>query len=166
MNSLFPSLWTNGRNDIDPFTAMRREMDAALERIARQWPGMEKNGWPLAGLKGGVPAVNIAESKDAIDVSAELPGLDEKDVNVRIEGNRLIISGERKQESEKTEKDWHVIESSFGSFQRIIALPFEPAGDAISASFDKGMLNVSVKKPAEQIAASRKIEIKPGKAAV
>jgi len=156
MSNLWPSLWSPGRNEIDPFHSAGREMYDMINRIMKQMPSL-----PAAfDFSAALPALNVAETKDAIEVSAELPGLDEKDINVSVEGNRLILSGERKQDSEKKDQDWHVKETSYGSFRRAVLLPFEPAGDAVEAHLDKGMLHVKVRKPADAAAAKRTIEIK------
>lgn len=155
MSNLWPSLWSN-RNEIDPFHSIGREMVDMMNRIGKQWPGLP------AGLdfNSTTPALNVAETKDAIEISAELPGLDEKDVTVTVEGNRLLIAGERKQSSEHKDKNWHVTETNYGSFSRSVLLPFEPASDAVKAHFDKGMLHLTIAKPAESQAARRTIEIK------
>lgn len=156
MSNLWPSLWSPGKNEIDPFRSIGREMYDMMNRITKQWPSLP------SGLEftGNVPALNVAETKEAIEVSAELPGLDEKDVNVTLEGNRLIIAGERKQSSEHKDKDWHVTETSYGSFKRSVLLPFEPANDSVEAHFDKGMLNLKIRKPPEAANGKRTIEIK------
>lgn len=154
MSRLWPSLWSPEKNEIDPFRSVGREMFDMFNRITKQWPGLP------AGFGDATPALNVAETKDAIEISAELPGIDEKDVNVTVDGNRLVIAGERKHESEHKEKDWHVTETSYGSFRRSVLLPFEPGGDAIEAYFDKGMLRLTIKKPQEANATKRTIEIK------
>ena len=104
----------------------------------------------------------VAETKDAFEVTAELPGVDEKDIKVSLDGNQLVISGEKKEESTKEEKDWHVEERSFGSFYRSMSLPFEPEDGAVEAHFDKGVLRLSIKKPAKAIKTTKTIEIKTG----
>jgi HSP20 family protein len=71
---------------------------------------------PSLNVGAGVPVIGVAETKDAIEVNAELPGVDEKDIKVSLDGNRLAISGEKKGETKKDEKDWHVEERSYGSF--------------------------------------------------
>jgi hypothetical protein len=83
-----------------------------------------------------VPTIDVAETKDAIEVSAELPGVDEKDIKVSLDGNRLVISGEKKEETKKDEKDWNVEERSYGSFYRSMSLPFKPEDGAVEAHFD------------------------------
>src|ERR1700688_87894 len=119
MASLLPSLWSS---NVDPFKATRRDLDDFFTSFARRWPA--------ADVGAELPAVNIAETKDAIEVTAEIPGLDEKDIKVNLDGNRLVISGEKKQESEQKDKNWHVVERSYGAFHRGILLPFEPADNA------------------------------------
>src|ERR1700693_2830610 len=114
-----PRLWTM-RQELDPFRVMRREMENAL-RAFDQKPSSPDIG-------AGAPAISVAETNDAFEVTAELPGVDEKDINVSLDGNQLVISGEKKAESTKEEKDWHVEERSYGSFYRSISLPFETGG--------------------------------------
>ena len=107
---------------------------------------------PVIGA--GMPVIDVAETNDAIEVNAELPGVDEKDIKVSLEGNRLAISGEKKGETKKDEKDWHVEERRYGSFYRLLPLPFKPEDGAIEAHFDKGVLHLNIKKPAEVAKAS------------
>ena len=95
-------------------------------------------------------------------MTAELPGVDEKDIKVSLDDNQLVISGEKKEESTKEEKDWHVEERSFGSFYQSMSLPFEPEDGAVDAHFDKGVLHLTIKKPAKAIKTTKTIEIKTG----
>jgi HSP20 family protein len=74
----------------------------------------------------------------------------------------LVISGEKKEESTKDEKDWHVEERSYGSFYRAMALPFTPEDDAVEAHLDKGVLHVVVRKPTTLAQKTKTIEIKTG----
>lgn len=75
--------------------------------------------------------------------------MEEKDINVNVQGNQLIVSGEKKQESKRDDKGWHVEERGFGSFYRSMSLPFTSEDGAIEAHLDKGVLHVIVKKPEE-----------------
>jgi len=148
-----PRLWTTSQEATwDPFRAMRREMENALRAFDRNSPSPE--------IGAGVPAINVAETKDAFEVTAELPGVDEKDIKVSLDDNQLVISGEKKAESTKEEKDWHVEERSYGSFYRSMFLPFEPEDGAVDAHFDKGVLHLTIKKPAKAIKTTKTIEIK------
>jgi HSP20 family protein len=117
---------------------------------------------PSLNVGAGVPAINVAETADSIEVTAELPGVDEKDINVSLNENQVVISGEKKEETKKDEKDWHVEERSYGSFYRSMSLPFKPTDGAVEAYFDKGVLHVNIKKPAEVAKSAKTIEIKPG----
>jgi HSP20 family protein len=117
---------------------------------------------PSLNVGAGMPVIGVAETKDAIEVNAELPGVDEKDIKVSMDGNRLVISGEKKGETKKDEKDWHVEERSYGSFYRSLSLPFKPEDGAIEAHFDKGVLHLNIKKPAEDAKGAKTIEIKLG----
>ncbi len=154
MRSLIPSFWTGGRGMSDPVADMRREMQSLFSRSGGSWPSPEV-GFPL-------PAINIAETADAIEVTVELPGVDEKDISVDIDGGRLIISGEKKAEEKKEDKNWRVVESSYGSFQRVISLPFEPQSEACEAHFDKGVLRLTIARPKNAPQQKSRIEIKSG----
>lgn len=151
-----PRLWTTSQElTPDPFRAMRREMENAIRAFD------QNSSSPDIGA--GAPAINVAETKDAFEVTAELPGVDEKDIKVScLDGNQLVISGEKTAESTKEEKDWHVEERSFGSFYRSMSLPFEPEDGAINAHFDKGVLHLTIKKPAKAIKTVKTIDIKTG----
>ena len=121
--NLLPRLWTTSPElTSDPFRAMRREMENALRAFD------QSSSSPDIGA--GAPAISVAETKDAFEVTAELPGVDEKDIKVSLDDNQLVISGEKKAESRKEEKDWHVEERSYGSFYRSMSLPFEPEDGA------------------------------------
>ncbi len=153
MKSLLPDLWSR-EFPTDPFRALRRDL------LGREFANpMER--WPTAQLGAGIPAMNVAETETAIEATLEIPGVEDKDIKVAVDGNRLTISGEKNWESKKDEKDWHVVERSFGSFHRSIALPFEPAADAVSAHYDKGVLHLEIKKPSNKTT-SKTIEIKSG----
>ena len=108
-----------GRGD-DPFGSLFREVQKTFEDFSRRSP--------FARFGPDIPKIDVAESKDAIDVTAELPGVDEKDVDITLADDVLTIRGEKKSEREEQDKDknWHVVERSYGSFSRSIPLPFEP----------------------------------------
>jgi HSP20 family protein len=153
--NLLPRMWTTSQDlPWDPLRAMRREMENALRAFDQNSLSPD--------IGAGAPAINVAETKDALEVTAELPGVDEKDIKVSLDDNQLVISGEKKVESTKEEKDWHVQERSYGSFYRSMSLPFEPEDGAVEAHFDKGVLHLTIKKPAKAIKTTKTIEIKTG----
>jgi HSP20 family protein len=133
---------------------MRREMENVFRALDQS--SYSRN------IGAGAPAIGVAETEDAFEVTAELPGVDEKDIKVSLDGNQLVISGEKKAESTKQEKDWHVEERSYGSFYRSMSLPFGPEEGAVEAHFDKGLLHLTIKKPAKATKASKTINIKTG----
>ena len=148
-----PRLWTSSQ-ELDPFRAMRRE----LENMFRAFD--QSSSSPNIGA--GAPPISVAETKDAIEVTAELPGVDEKDIKVSLDENQLVISGEKKVESTREEKDWHVEERSYGSFYRSMSLPFEPEDGAVDAHFGKGVLHLTIRKPAKATKITKTINVKTG----
>ena len=151
--SYLPSLF--GRDD-DPFGSLFREVQKTFDDFSRRSP--------LAGIGSDMlaPRIDIAESKDAIDLTAELPGVDEKDVDVTLADGVLTIRGAKKAERDEKDKDknWHVVERSYGSFSRTISLSFDPDSAKVEAKFGKGVLHVHLPKPAEVAKKQQKIEIK------
>jgi len=154
MKSFLPNLFGEA-GGLQDFPAMRRHWEEMARDFGRGWPSLHDIG--AAG-----PAVNVAETGGAIEITAELPGVDEKDVKVEIDGNRVVISGEKKREHEEKDTDWRLVERSYGSFRRVLALPFEPAQDAVSAHFHKGVLTIGVTKPAGAAQSAKSVEIKTG----
>ena len=147
MRSLIPfSTWNRDlfrRDDDDPFLAMQKEVNKIFETFGR-------GSLARFGADADVsPRIDVAETDGAIEVTVELPGIDEKDVEVVLRDDLLTIKGEKKSEKEEKRKDYHLVERSFGSFARSIRLPFEADGETVKASFAKGILRISIAKPAE-----------------
>ena len=95
------------------------------------------------------PRIDVSETDQAYNISAELPGLDENNIEVTLEQNALTISGEKKTEKEDKGQNYYRMERSYGSFQRIIPLPSDIEADKIEANFKKGVLNITLPKSAE-----------------
>ncbi len=148
---------TFGGRDIDVFEGFRRDFDELLSNFGRRMPA----SWSPAAEFNAMAALDVAETKDAVEICAELPGVDEADIKVSLDGQSVVISGEKKAESEKKDKAWHVVERSYGAFRRVVPLTFTPDAGKIQANFDKGVLRVTVGKPPEMIA--KKVEIPIGK---
>lgn len=153
-----PSLWTEaGEKAEGPFHALRKQIDSVFEDFDRGILSRE-----------GAFAVrsNVSETDQEICITAELPGLEQKDVEVSVTGDRITIKGEKKSEKdEKTEEEgrqFHRIERTSGSFQRSMTLPFEIDADAVHAEVKNGVLTVTVTKPAEvqEKSKTKKIEVK------
>jgi len=103
---------------------------------------------PEVFRRGPVPMVNVGESDQEFSATFELPGLSEEDIEIQILGNQLVVSGERKWEEEKKDKEYHRVECQYGAFRRSVLLPdglnLDP--DAIKAVYDKGLLEVTLPK--------------------
>jgi HSP20 family protein len=106
------------------------------------------------------PAIDVTEDSDAYKLTAELPGMAESDIEVALTDDTLTIKGEKKEEKEKTEKNYYLSERSYGSFRRSFALPDGVDRDKIGAEFAKGVLTVTMPKAAEAKAEPKKIEVK------
>jgi HSP20 family protein len=139
----------------DPFTALRREMDRVFENFGREF------GWPSTEAQPGVmaPSIDVSETETELKIEAELPGVDEKDVEVVVSDNVLTIKGEKKTETEEKKKDYHLIERSYGSFTRSLTLPFAVQPDQAKATFKKGVLTITLPKPPEVKAKAKKIAV-------
>ncbi len=107
-----------------------------------------------------VPSMDIAETDEAFEVKAELPGMDEKEVEITVADGLLTIRGEKKDETEDKGKSFHRIERSYGSFQRSLSLPPNVDEDKISADFTKGVLTVTLPKSEQAAKGPKKIGIK------
>jgi HSP20 family protein len=120
---------------------------------------------PFGGLGEGAglfnPRVDVAETDKGVVVSAELPGLDDEDIDVSLSQGVLTISGEKKQENEKKGRNYYHVERSYGSFQRSVPLPSEVDAGKVDAVFRKGVLTITLPKIAKAKARKR-ITIKRG----
>jgi HSP20 family protein len=101
-------------------------------------------------LRRWMPAMDLVESGDHFVLRADLPGMGEDDIKIELEDGTLTVSGERKAEHEEREEGYYRVERAFGSFSRSLTLPKGIDGDAISASFDRGVLEVRIPKPEQR----------------
>jgi len=139
-------------SDTQPFGSLQREINRLFDDFATGFAGF-----------GGVtrdltPTIDVAETDKQIEITVELPGLEEKDVQINVSDNTLTIRGEKKAEREQKDKDYHLVERSYGSFARTLELPAGVNADDIKATISKGVLSVTVPKPAP--AQVKKIQIK------
>lgn len=110
------------------------------------------------------PAVDIYEDEHKIALKIEVPGIDEKDIDVRIEGNTLTVHGERKLEKEEKEENFRRVERHYGSFTRSFTLPGSVDPGQVSADYDKGVLKISLAKKAEAKPKQIKVNVRGEKA--
>ena len=154
--------WTGGRGltpfGRDPFTSFRREVDRLFDDFFA--PTAETRSF---GGNGGtlVPSVDVRETDQAYKVTAELPGLEQKDVELNLRDNALILSGEKRQETTDNEGGRSYTERTFGRFERVVPLGDEIDADHVEATFKNGVLNVTLPKNPKARDKARRIEIKP-----
>jgi HSP20 family protein len=106
------------------------------------------------------PKIDVSESKKEVQVTAELPGLEVKDLDIRITDNLLTLRGEKKQESKREEENYYHMECVYGSFNRSIPLPGEVESEDVKAEFKNGILRITLKKKPEAQSKVKKIQIK------
>ncbi|MBI1171383.1 Hsp20 family protein [bacterium] len=150
----------------EPFRALRRQMDRWMAdfdgpdfRFGLPRKMMMPQLWPEPGIT--VPPVDLVERDDGYELQVELPGLTEKQVEVKLSDGVMTIKGEKSAERVEDQADFHLRERSYGAFQRSFRVPSGVEGDKIQASFENGVLKVSLPKSAATQQTARKIEVKP-----
>ena len=147
------------RSHEDPFLSLRREMDQLFDSFTRGWalPMLSSNENVLS------PRVDIAETEAGLEMTAELPGIDPKAIELELADDVLTLRAERKSEHEEKDdkRRYHLTERSSGTYMRSFTLPFTPDRDKITADFDKGVLKVKVPRSPDQPKATKRIEIRP-----
>ncbi len=146
----------------DPFQVFRTEMDRLFDDFLGGFPSLSNLRQNLPAAQGLTPALDVKETEKELVVTADLPGLDEKDVQLTLQNGVLTLRGEKKSERKDEGENYHLVERSYGSFQRSIRLPETIDEDKADARFDKGVLTVTLPKRPETVKAQKKIEIKHG----
>lgn len=151
-----------------PFEALRQEVDQLFDRFSPRWrlpisraPFALELPW-LREMGAIAPAVDVAEKEKEYEITAELPGLDEKNIEVKVADGMLTIKGEKKEEKEERKKDYYLSERRYGSFVRSFQLPEGVDASKVEASFAKGVLTVKLPKTAEALKSEKTIEVKAG----
>ena len=140
----------------NPLGAFRQEMDKLMEGF---FGGFDFHPFGRRSVTF-MPQVDVVDTEKEIKVSIELPGLDDKDVEVSLTRETLTIKGEKREEKEEKGKDYYRSERSFGSFTRTIPLPVEIDAEKAEASFKKGVLTVTLPKTKQVISQTKKVAIK------
>jgi HSP20 family protein len=154
---VLPAMWRSFRNEIDSlfdrfdtsfaFPSFRR-----LTEVDPFWTGEQFNV--------NLPAVDVTEDDAAFKITAELPGLDEKNITLTMTGDQLVLKGEKSEEKEEKSKSRYLSERSYGAFQRSFRLPDIVDRAKVEANFAKGVLTVKLPKAAEAKAEPKKIAVK------
>ncbi|HLK84484.1 MAG TPA: Hsp20/alpha crystallin family protein [Xanthobacteraceae bacterium] len=155
-----PAVWP-------PFESLRREVDRVFEDFDRGfWRAPFRSAlslepfWRREPAWPATPAVDITESDKAYEITADLPGMSEKDIEVKLAPGGLTIKGEKREEKEEKKKDYYLHERRFGAFQRSFRVPEGVEADKIEASFKNGVLTVTLPKTAEAQKVEKKIAVK------
>ena len=121
-------------------TGLKREMDRLFDRF------FESPLAELPGLGDWTPVLDVSEDKDSITVTAELPGVDPKDITVSLEGDVLTIKGEKEQKKEEKDERHHRVERTWGAFMRSVRLPAGVESGKVSAAFKNGVVTITLPK--------------------
>ena len=158
-NSLFPSGLENGAKARPIFRSLHKEIDRVFDEFRELISGSDAV-LPLSENGDVVPRLNILESESDIEISAELPGVKEDDVEISVVGNLLILKGEKFSEKEECEgKDYKLVERFYGNFSRTVPFNFDIDPETVEANFTDGVLTVKVTKPDDAQEKVQKIQI-------
>ncbi len=143
-----------------PFLALQEEMNRVFEDF--------KHGFPFARTTWSEPMsefnakIDMKDDEKAVIVTAELPGVDMKDIEVKVEDRSLVIRGEKRSEKEEKDKNYYRMERSYGSFYRLLPLPAAVEKDAVEAVYKDGVLKVTMPKSKEALEYGKNIPVKAG----
>ncbi|MEI5680721.1 Hsp20/alpha crystallin family protein [Mesorhizobium sp. CCNWLW179-1] len=145
------------RDEENPVFSLQRDVNRIFDDF---WKRFDQPFGALGRWDAGGPRTDIAETESALEVTVELPGIDQKDVDVSLTDSALTIKGEKKSEREESKKGYHLSERSYGSFYRSIPLPSGVDTDKANAEFKNGVLTVTLPKTQEALSRVKKIEVK------
>jgi len=167
IKDLVPSVWRrtglpiSREEEEQPFYSLQRDVNQLFDDFFR--------GFDVAPFRFGSdrlrafsPSIDIKENDKEFLIKAELPGMDEKDIEVNLFDDRLTIKGEKKDEKEDKGRDYYHMERSYGSFNRVIPLPEKVDTKKVDANFKNGVLSITLPKTEEAKAKGKKISIKAG----
>lgn len=140
---------------IEPLSRLRSEVDRLFDDFPTNWQPFQFRRFGTGLLE---PAVEMTETKKAFKLSVEVPGMDATDIDMHVDGNMLVISGEKKEEREEEEKGYSFSERSYGAFERRFELPAGSDAQGIKAKVRKGVLQITLPKDRNAVAKKR-IEI-------
>jgi HSP20 family protein len=149
--------------DTDPFLQMRREMNRLFDDVFSGFGGFGLPGAfaPALQQMPVAPKIDVSETENEIQIKAEMPGIDQNNVEVLLEDDRLIIRGEKKEEREEDDKErnYHFRERVQGAFSRTLPLPFAPDPNQVKAEFKNGVMTITIPKPQEVKQKQHRIEV-------
>jgi HSP20 family protein len=167
INDLIPWKRPNGpvatrRSEMEPFSQLHREIDRLISDFMTDWPWSGQMNPFDRRLGAFMPEVDVTETDKEFRVTAELPGMDDKDIEVTSFNGGLTIKGEKREEREEERGDYYHSERQFGVFERMVPLPSDVNADKAKASFKKGILKIVLPKTEEARSHKKTIPIQTG----
>ncbi|MBV7265483.1 Hsp20/alpha crystallin family protein [Erythrobacter ani] len=141
----------------EPFTRLRGEVDRMFDEFPPRFPATNLGIRYLSSLP--MPALEMKETDEEYHLTVELPGVSQEDVDISVEGDMLVLKGEKKEEREEKERDYTISERSYGAFERRVSLPKDCVVDQIQASSDNGVITIAIPRAQGVSEGARKIEI-------
>lgn len=138
--------------------SLHREIDRVFDRF-RDEDDPSEDGLFAIGRRRVMPALDISESDDSVEVTAELPGVSAEDLDVSITDGVLVLQGEKRIDREETDKDFQLVERRYGRFRRSVPLGFAPEDGKVDADFTDGVLKLRIEKPATAAKKTQKVQI-------
>lgn len=155
--SLFPTLF--GHSKDKSAASLKTQIDHVFDNFFTHFPANTGISSDMSSMFN--PSLDLAETDEGVELKVDLPDMNKDDINLEVVGDRLVISGEKKTEKEeKKDKGYHLMERAYGSFKRVVPLPFsvEDSADVV-ATYDKGVLSVNIPRPVGSVKNANKINI-------
>ncbi len=157
VRELFPALWERDEKYPSSLRSFRNEMERMFDELSKNFRAPEMAGGAMGSFLA--PDMDVVDGDKEVVLSVELPGVDEKDIDISVSGHSVSVSGEKKSESEVKNGNLYRSERSYGSFHRSVALPFNIDASQVTAKNVNGVLKITVPKPAEAMQQTTKIAI-------
>ena len=151
-----------GHSDLSPIAYFHHEIDRMFDNFFSAWPTfqMDRGYEPVMAGSMLKPTLDLSATDKEYAITVEIPGVDEKDVQLELLNDTLTIRGEKKQEKEEKDKNYYRMERSYGSFQRVLSLPDDADQDSIKAKFKKGVLKVTMHRKVQPHPEVKHIEVR------
>ncbi len=156
LSTLSPQHWPFDNGSFAPLHSLRREVDDLFNQFTDRFGVFNRN----ADDAFKIPALDVDETETSFEISAELPGVAEQDIDVTVTDSILTIHGEKQQTSKKVDANKRISECSYGVYERSLSLPFNCDAKSIEAQYDNGVLHLSVPKPKQAESKPQKVAIK------
>lgn len=148
--------WPFDNGGFASFDSLRREVDGIFNQFTNRFSTLSQN----ASDEIQMPALDVNETDKAFEISAEMPGVAEEDVDVSVTDSLLTIHGKKQQSSKSEDADIRISECSYGVYERSLTLPFNCDAKSIKAKYDNGFLHLTVPKPKVEASKTQKVTIK------